>query len=46
MDFVQAMADPQHEEHKNMKRWIGHDFWDVAAFDIHDINDWLAEIKL
>lgn len=46
MDFVQAMADANHEEHEDMKRWIGRDSWDAAAFDIHDINAWLAEIKL
>lgn len=46
MDFVRAMADPYHEEHTDMKRWIGRDIWDSAAFDIHNINSWLAEIKL
>jgi hypothetical protein len=29
-----------------MKRWIGRDAWDAAAFDIRDVNVWLAEIKL
>lgn len=46
MDFVQAMADPTHEEHEDMKRWIGRDSWDPAAFDIDSVNAWLAEIKL
>jgi hypothetical protein len=46
MDFVQAMADPHHEEHEDMKRWIGRDSWDPAAFDIDSVNAWLAEIKL
>lgn len=46
MDFVQAMADPHHEEHEDMKRWIGRDSWDPAAFDIDSVNAWFAEIKL
>ena len=46
MDFVQAMADPQHEEHEDMTAWIGRDSWDAAAFDIDHVNSWLAEIKL
>lgn len=46
MDFVQAMADPHHEEHEDMKRWIGRDSWDASAFDIDSVNTWLAEIKL
>lgn len=46
MDFVQAMADPHHEEHASMKLWIGRDTWDPAAFDIDSVNDWLGQIKL
>lgn len=46
VDFVQAMADSHHEEHEDMKRWIGRDSWDPAAFDIDSVNAWLAEIKL
>lgn len=45
MDFVQAMADRHHEEHESMKRWIGRDSWDPAAFDIDSVNDWLGQIK-
>lgn len=46
MDFVQAMTDPTHEEHQDMKSWIGRDSWDPSAFDIDHVNSWLAEIKL
>jgi len=46
MDFVQAMADAQHPEHEDMKRWTGRDTWDPTAFDIDHVNSWLAEIKL
>lgn len=31
---------------KHLKEWIGRDSWDPAAFDLHEINSWLAEIKL
>jgi hypothetical protein len=46
VDFVQAMADPNHAEHDNMVEWIGSDTWDPAAFDTIPVNDWLAQIKL
>ena len=46
MDFVQAMADPTHEEHEHLRQWIGRDSWDATAFDLHEVNSWLAEIKL
>jgi len=44
-DFVQAMANPKHPEHAQMKEWIGRE-WDPAEFDIEHINRWLAEFKL
>ena len=44
-EFVEAMADPNHPEHADMKAWIGRD-WDPAAFDIKHVNSWLAESKL
>lgn len=46
VEFVQAMADPQHPEHENMARWIGATSWDPLAFDFLAANDRLAEIKL
>ena len=46
MGFVQTMADPHDPEHQDMKEWIGRDSWDPAAFDIDNVNTWLAEIKL
>jgi hypothetical protein len=46
MDFVQAMADPTHEEHEHLKGWIGRDSWDATAFDLHEVNSWLAAVKL
>ena len=39
-----ALADPNHEEHQSMKRWLGHPF-DPRAFDLADINERLAEIN-
>lgn len=45
-DFLQAMADPHHPEHKNMAGWLGHESWDPNAFDVADVNDWLADIKV
>ncbi len=36
-DFVEAMANPKHPEHKNLKEWYGGDF-DPEAFDIDEVN--------
>jgi Plasmid pRiA4b ORF-3-like protein len=36
-EFVEAMANPKHAEHKNLKEWYGDDF-DPEAFDIDDVN--------
>jgi hypothetical protein len=40
-----VLADPTHEEHENMRRWIGYPF-DPAAFDLNAVNRTLAAIKL
>lgn len=43
------MADPPHPEHENMAGWLGHESWDANAFDafdIADVNDRLADIKV
>lgn len=45
LEFVQAIADPAHPEHEDMKAWIGRD-WDSHAFDIEHVNGRLARIKL
>jgi hypothetical protein len=44
-EFLAALADPGHEEHANMQRWIGGAF-DATAFDITVLNGQLAEIKI
>jgi Plasmid pRiA4b ORF-3-like protein len=40
-DFVEAMANPKHPEHKNMKEWYGEDF-DAEAFDLDEVNQMLT----
>jgi Plasmid pRiA4b ORF-3-like protein len=40
-DFVEAMANPKHPEHKNMKEWYGEDF-DPEGFDLDEINQMLT----
>lgn len=32
--LVEAINDPKHEDHKDMKRWLGVKQWDVHAFDL------------
>ena len=36
-EFLEALADPNHPEHAELKRWIGRPF-DARAFDIDAIN--------
>jgi hypothetical protein len=44
-EFLAALADPTHEEHEDMRRWIGYPF-DPAAFDRNALNQLLARIRL
>lgn len=44
-EFLAALKDPANEQHSDMLRWIGGAF-DPAAFDIADINERLATIKI
>lgn len=43
-DFLDALRDPRHREHKAMKEWIGGPF-DPEEFNIELINQALAGIK-
>ncbi|MGA2705859.1 MAG: plasmid pRiA4b ORF-3 family protein [Isosphaeraceae bacterium] len=36
-DFLEAMADPKHENHRDMKEWIGGKF-DPEKFDLNAVN--------
>jgi hypothetical protein len=44
-DFVAAIKDSAHEEHACMLQWVGGSF-DPAAFNIAEVNDRLATIKM
>lgn len=43
-DFLQALADPAHPEHDQLKKWIGRPF-DPGAFDVAEINQWLYQTE-
>jgi Plasmid pRiA4b ORF-3-like protein len=43
-DFLAAIRDPIHEEHRTLLEWIGGSF-DPVAFSIDDINERLSFIK-
>lgn len=45
MDFIHAILDPHHAEHKEMLQWCGGAF-DPNAFDIDDVNRSLQRIKV
>lgn len=36
-DFLEAIADPKHPEHRNMREWWGESF-DPEAFDVQEVN--------
>jgi Plasmid pRiA4b ORF-3-like protein len=40
-DFLEAIRDPQNEQHEELLEWIGGEF-DPEAFDIEEINERLA----
>jgi hypothetical protein len=42
--FLEAIADPQHERHQEMRDWIGYPF-DPQAFDLNALNQRLARMK-
>ena len=44
IDFLEAVHDPNHDEHHDMLAWCGGQF-DPTAFDTSQVNVWLAEIK-
>lgn len=43
-DFLEAINDPKHPEHEDLREWAGGDF-DPNAFDLDDVNRALREIK-
>jgi hypothetical protein len=42
-EFLKAIGDPKHDEHRNFLSWVGGSF-DANKFDIHAVNGALAEI--
>ena len=43
-NLVEAFADPDHEQHKELKDWLGHDF-DPMAFSIDSVNQMLLPAR-
>ena len=43
-DFLTAIADPRHEEHRSYLAWVGGSF-DPARFDVDVVNRELARLK-
>jgi Plasmid pRiA4b ORF-3-like protein len=42
--FLEAIADPHHEQHEELQDWLGYPF-DPNAFDLNAVNQRLARIK-
>jgi hypothetical protein len=40
-NLIEALADPKHDEHEELKEWVGGSF-DVEAFDVREVNAALA----
>jgi len=43
-DLLAALADPKHEQHEEMKEWVG-GAWDSTRFSLEDANAGLKRIK-
>jgi hypothetical protein len=43
-DLVEAIADPNHQQHKELRDWLGYDF-DPMAFSIESLNRMLAPTR-
>src|ERR1035437_9710850 len=43
-DLLAALADPKHEQHEEMKEWVG-GAWDSTRFSLEDVNAGLKRIK-
>jgi len=43
-NFLQAIADPRHQQHEELQGWIGYPF-KPHAFDLNAVNQRLARIK-
>jgi hypothetical protein len=43
-DLVEAVADPNHEQHKELRDWLGYDF-DPMAFSIDSVNQMLLPAR-
>ena len=43
-DLLAALADPKHEQHDEMKEWVG-GAWDATRFSLEDVKAGLKRIK-
>jgi hypothetical protein len=43
-DLVEAITDPNHEQHKELRDWLGYDF-DPLAFPIDSVNQMLLPAR-
>lgn len=43
-DFLEAIQDPEHPEHRDMLEWVGGSF-DPEAFDLDEINRRLSRLR-
>jgi hypothetical protein len=43
-NLVAAIGDPDHEDHQDLKEWLGRDF-DPESFDLNQVNEALAHSR-
>jgi len=43
-EFLEAVSDPDHEEHESMLEWVGGEF-DPETVDLEQINQELRRVK-
>lgn len=43
-NMLEALQDPDHEEHEALREWIGEGF-DPDAFSVDEVNEWLKPLR-
>ena len=43
-DLLEAIQDPNHPQHEEMREWLEDDF-DPVAFDVEEVNRQLKKLK-
>jgi len=43
-NLLEAIPDPEHDQHEELLEWLGQDF-DPEGFSVDEVNEWLAPLQ-